>query len=170
MKRIHFVCTGNVFRSRLAEAYCTRYIEEKRVDLKISSSGVLAEKNIPGPIAWYTNRISFHEDLIQFMKVSWDQTTAQMLESADLIVFMEEYHFNWCQDHLGYKKENYEIWNIPDTFGTESPSSAILAIPDLTHQQKIDLGVIQKTDETYDLLKQKCQRLILPLPRDRNQI
>ena len=40
--RIHFVCTGNVYRSRLAEAYCASVCDAA---IQVESSGIAAGMN-----------------------------------------------------------------------------------------------------------------------------
>lgn len=45
IKTIHFVCRGNNFRSRLAEAYLN---SKKLPGIKVISSGIEAEKMIAG--------------------------------------------------------------------------------------------------------------------------
>ncbi len=89
---IHIVCTGNIYRSRLAEAY----LKAKQLPyLSFSSSGTevtLASKE-NGPISWYAMRLMSKYHLIPFMSFFSQQTTVQLLRQADIVIFM--HHDSW---------------------------------------------------------------------------
>ena len=60
---IHFICTGNIYRSRLAEAYCA----SKGVPgLSVSSSGIGTKLNRGIPIASYAARVLSERGLEHF--------------------------------------------------------------------------------------------------------
>ncbi len=88
---VHFVCTGNVYRSRLAEAYLR---SKKLPNVDTSSSGIKAQEGRNGPITWYASIIKRNQ-LVEHLKNYWTQTTPQMLYEADIVVFMtdEQYHY-----------------------------------------------------------------------------
>ena len=77
---IHFVCSGNTYRSRLAEAYLRSM--DKKPNTKVSSSGIIADKSKPenGPVNWYTMRLMKRNDLIKYMSWQQTQTTQPLLE------------------------------------------------------------------------------------------
>ena len=61
MIKIHFICTHNTFRSRVAEAY----LNSKRLeDVKVSSSGVDATGNYDGAVSWFAQRLLIRQSLI----------------------------------------------------------------------------------------------------------
>ena len=94
--RVHFVCTSNTFRSRLAEVY----LRSKKIpNIKVSSSGVTANENPNGPITWYAARLVKKHSLIPFLPQAWTQSTPKLFKEADIIVFMDEKH------HLHSKNE-----------------------------------------------------------------
>jgi protein-tyrosine-phosphatase len=116
--KIHFVCSGNTFRSRMAEAY----LKSKNITLlEVSSSGIAAEMNSNGPIAWYAMRIIKNNKLIDFMSNSWQQTTAELITGKDLLVFMKKSHHDFCKNLLS-QGQKYLIWNIEDIEGLPEPA------------------------------------------------
>jgi protein-tyrosine-phosphatase len=108
--KLHFVCSGNSFRSRLAEAY----LNSKKIPaLEVSSSGIQAKRNLNGPIAWYAMRIIKYNDLVNFMSDFWRQTTGEMIRKSDTVIFMEKMHYDFCRNFLA-PGQKYEIWDIED--------------------------------------------------------
>jgi protein-tyrosine-phosphatase len=108
---VHFICKGNTFRSRLAEAY----LNSKQIpNLKIISSGIKADINECGPIAWYAQRIIQNNNLIPFEKPTWEQTTELLLEEGDLTIFMHQNIYDYCVEHFDFKDKTFQIWEVPD--------------------------------------------------------
>ncbi len=140
--KIHFVCTHNTYRSRVAETYLKSL---KIPNYEVSSSGIEANLNIDGPVTWYAQRIFKNYDLAEFEKVKWDQTTIETLKDQDLVVFMDNSHLDFCTQKFGFSGK-YEVWNIEDFDETEL---------------KDDMNVIQKSEETFSILKDKINNLIL---------
>ena len=110
---LHFICTGNVFRSRLAEAYAKSLLKDKP-HIIITSSGVNASLSQDGPIGWYALKILDNFNLVPYMSPTWTQTTKEILDSQDLIVFMQPWHLKQCQDRFGYTGLNHQVWDIAD--------------------------------------------------------
>ena len=108
---IHFVCSGNTFRSRLAEAY----LKSKKIKgFDVSSSGVRAHENRNGPITWYGARLMKRHALVSYMSNSWTHTTPKQLQDADIVIFMDKKHHHHSRRDLGFTGKRYQIWNIPD--------------------------------------------------------
>lgn len=146
---IHFICSGNTYRSRLAEAY----LKSKQIQgIECISSGVEAEYNYNGPITWQAARILRDKELIQFMSNYWTQTTKELLDKSDLIIFVTDYQYNFCKEKLGYSGKNFEVWDIKDIndFGLmEGPNTL-----------DEDIKIIQLSDQAFSILKQKIDELI----------
>ena len=108
--KIHFVCSGNTFRSRLAETYLN---SKKLPGVEVSSSGTNAEKSLNGPISWYAARIIKNEGLVNFMSHDWKKTTKELIRGNDLVIFMTKYHYDFSKSFLS-PDQKYEIWDIED--------------------------------------------------------
>ena len=109
--KIEFVCTGNTFRSRMAEAY----LKSKKIqDLIITSSGIEANKNLNGSICDYTISVLNNHNIINFVSSNWKLTEKIDLENQDIVIFMDENHKEFCFNKLACNILNFEIWNIAD--------------------------------------------------------
>lgn len=108
---IHFVCTGNTFRSRMAEAY----LNSKNIPkIKASSSGIRAINNLDGDITSYTKKLLSDLGILKYTNKKWTQTTKEKLLKADLVVLMKEEHLSWIKDHLDFTPKNYLVFNVDD--------------------------------------------------------
>ncbi len=151
--KIHFVCSGNTFRSRLAEAY----LRSKSVrDLEVSSSGIKAHENRNGPITWYAARLVKRNDLVAHMSHQWTRTTLKLLKETDIVIFMDKTHHHHSKTDLGFTGKRYEIWNIPDLenlgFDTETGSDI-----------EEDVKRIVATEKIFSQIKRKVDSLIKTL-------
>ena len=138
-KCVHFVCTGNTFRSRLAKAYC----DSLGLDgIKASSSGIRAERNLDGTICWYTQKLIVENNLIDFVEPKWTQTTVDILKNQDIVFFMKKEHLDFCRQNFSYNAMNFELWNIEDI--TEGKSV---------------LEAIQETENIFNQIKSKVDKI-----------
>lgn len=149
MKKIHFICVGNVYRSRLAEAYFN-FCEV--AGIKAISSGIHAQNDSAGPICWYSERIILNNALVSFMSAHWKQTTRYLLETSDLNIFMDQSVFDVARNSLGYFGTNYRVWDIPD-FECKSHK-------DPKDAEAYDIKLMEKSEATYILIKQNIKDLI----------
>src|SRR5689334_8962489 len=146
---IHFVCTGNVYWSRLAECY----LKSKQLpELIVSSSGTEAEKHYPinGPISWIAMRLIKRHRLIPFLKHMPETTTQEMLTQADLIIFLAHGHYEYAKEHLSYAKTNYQIWHVPD-LGEFSDAESLLQGEKRMHEM---------SEKTFEEIQQKVDLLM----------
>ena len=140
--KVHFVCTSNTFRSRLAETYLK---SKKLPNINVSSSGVVALSNPNGPITWYAQRIIQEDKLVPFEKMIWTQTTKELLEAQDLVIFMEKSHYEHCVSQYKFKGKNYAVWEIPDVYAATKNS---------------EQEAIQATEQAYNKIKVNIEDLI----------
>lgn len=144
--KIHFVCTGNVFRSRLAESYANYLISKNHLkNITVSSSGIRADRDENGPIAWVTLDVLKKNGLEKYASPTWVQTSAKILSEQDKVIFMEPIHLRYSQDNFNYHQTNFEIWHIPDM----SPSG--------NRQQTLEFG--RRTLITLKTLVEKLLQL-----------
>jgi len=149
MFKVHFICQGNVFRSRLAEAYLKSICS---AGVKVTSSGVAANQNTDGPIGWYAAKIIKKNSLIEFASPNWTQTSVAILKEQQLVIFMTQAQLRYVKATLGFLPKSYQVWEIPDLtdFGYTSD--------DLSNKNLI--ASIKKSDQIFDQLKIKIAELI----------
>jgi protein-tyrosine-phosphatase len=143
--KIHLICTSNTFRSRLAATYL---ISKNIPGLVVTSSGIEAQGDLNGIISWYAQRTIEKNHLTQFEPAMWTQTTKEILDGQDLIIFMEKLHHNYCVEHFGYSGNNFEIWNIQDLNGL---------------RDETDLDKISRSEEVYGKITKNIDELIVKL-------
>lgn len=155
---IHFICRGNTYRSRLAEAY----LNSKRLSsLKSISSGIIASANESGPISWYGQRILQNEKLVPFESPGWQQTTKGLLKQGDFTIFMQQEHYDYCRKKLDFNPKNYEIWNIKDLNEFLFFSTRI--------RPATEMEKIKASEETFGIIKGKIDGLINRFSKKHNK-
>lgn len=108
--KVHFVCLGNAYRSRLAEAYA------KSLQLRgfeFSSSGIAAhlfEQRNPH----YTDLIAKNHQMLRFLSPGQRQTTSKILAEQDVIVFMEDSVLREAQKMFTFNYFKVHCWDIED--------------------------------------------------------
>jgi protein-tyrosine-phosphatase len=108
---LHFICTGNIYRSRLAQAY----IRSKSIPgLSVISSGTHTSWNGGMSIAPYATEMLRSHGLEAHASPSFQQTTKVLIEGSDILVFMEREHHHFCKGWLDRRRQKIAIWNVPD--------------------------------------------------------
>lgn len=148
MIKVEFVCSGNTFRSRLAEAY----LKSKMLEgVEVSSSGTRAESDKDGPITWWAQRIITNAGLIIYQSRDWRQVTPEILSLAGLVIFLGNNNYEYCREQLGFTGK-YQVWDIPDldvyADGTE-----------------IEAELIKRTDEIFTMIISKTDILVSELAK-----
>jgi protein-tyrosine-phosphatase len=108
--RIHFICTGNIYRSRLAEAYLR---SKKFPNIIVSSSGTKAMEQQKGPIMWYALRLLYRNNLLSYMSDTWEQTMPEHLINADIVIFIGKQNYVFCTERFSIPQK-YQVWELLD--------------------------------------------------------
>lgn len=138
--KIHFICTGNTFRSRLASTYLA---SQEIPRLKVSSSGTEAQKNLNGPITWYGQKLIKENHLIKYQENNWKRTNKKILNDADYIIFIQKQHLLDCQEKYAYNLSKHEVWDIRD----------------ISTRRQTDLEVIEESREIFNEIKIEVDNL-----------
>lgn len=142
--KIHFVCTGNAYRSRMAEAYLK---SKKLPNVEVSSSGIEAEGTWAGTLALYTMTTMKKHHLESYLSKNWHQTTKDLLEDQDLVIFMSKHHEDFCLNKLKSRIKHFETWNIHD-------------IPRTLFVERDEAEINRIAEETFQKIKIKIDGLI----------
>lgn len=106
--KILFVCTGNSFRSPVAEALLKKF----RKDITVDSAGI-------SPAGWIANgakNFLEKENAAAFLKERPEAVELKNLEEFDLIVVMEEEHKRNMVARWPQLEGKIEVWNVEDPY------------------------------------------------------
>jgi protein-tyrosine-phosphatase len=140
--RIHFICTGNVHRSRLAEAYCTSRCIPR---IRVSSSGIRAGSNGDAPISPYAADVLARYGLDLYAVARWQRTTAALVQARDIVVFMESEHRRFCESWIEPTRQKVEVWEIEDVGPVDAAEIA------------------NKVERTFAIIRQRTDSLLTAL-------
>lgn len=151
---IHFVCSGNAYRSRLAEAYFKSKIQGREITVSSSGTGAKEHKFGNGPICWYAMRIMKREKLIPFMSWHERQTAKELLEGVDLLICMNKSHLEYCRNISGNADIPFEVWDIQDL--NEMDGFIASDTPGID----TDINHIALTEQTFRIIAGKVDNLV----------
>ena len=113
--RILFVCTGNSFRSPVAEALLKKF----RSDFVVESAGIEPASRI----AESAKRLLEKENALGNLKSEPEGIEQKDVERYDLIVVMEEAHKQIIIGHWPKVENQIQVWNIDDPIYLPSGAS-----------------------------------------------
>jgi len=140
--RIHFVCTGNIYRSRLAEAYCN---SRGVPGIEVFSSGVRAGLEEDVLISPYAADVLTRYGLNRYAAARWQRTSPELVRASDVLVFMESEHHRFCEKWIEAMRQRIEVWEIEDV----GPVDAV-EIPN-------------KVERTFAIIRQRIDTLLAVL-------
>ena len=152
--KIHFVCRGNVYRSRIVEAYA----KSLRLNgVCISSSGIEADRHYPpnefppAYLAQWARLTAQEHNLDLKLSPNRTQTTSQLLNHRDYIVFVSASVFKDALNKYSFNQSNTKIWALKDVgdWSKQEPSN-----------QWSDR---QKRDYTFAQIKKELDKLFIEL-------
>jgi protein-tyrosine-phosphatase len=109
--KILFVCSGNAYRSPLAEAL----LKKLRPDLEVDSAGLRAVI----PVSRQVREFLVKRDAAQYLKEVPQGIAEKKLGEYDLIVTMEHVHTNAVLSVCPECKTRIVEWNIEDPYFLE---------------------------------------------------
>jgi protein-tyrosine-phosphatase len=151
MKTIHFVCNGNLYRSRTAEAIWKRDYAHLA---SASSSGIKRDVSRPkyGAFTWPAAYIQYNYELTPYFAQDSRQTTLELLQDQDLIVIMYPTIAEvFAERYPGF--DNTTVLEIPDL--NDSPDFSTKRTSD---QQT--LWIAHHADNTYRSIQEQLQAIV----------
>ena len=106
--KVLFVCSGNVYRSPLAEAL----LRKIRPNWVVDSAGM----RIVIPIAEEVKEFLKEENAEKFLKNNPETLSGKRLMDYDVIVAMESVHKEYVLSLCPQCKDKIVVWNIPDPY------------------------------------------------------
>lgn len=140
--RIHFICTGNIYRSRLAEAYC---VSRCAGGTQVFSSGIAAGLEQDIPISPYAADILARYGLDSHASARWQRTTEGLVRASDVLVLMEAEHLHFCEEWIDPARQKIEVWGIEDV--GPIPASRIP----------------EKVERTFEIIRRRTETLLTAL-------
>jgi len=110
--KVLFVCSGNAYRSPLAEAL----LKKLRPDLEIDSAGL----HVVIPISRQVRKYLAKQNATQYLKRTPQGIDEKKMRDYDLIVAMEHIHTNAILSICPECEDIIVEWNIEDPYFLES--------------------------------------------------
>ena len=151
MKKVLFVCHGNICRSPMAEAVFRHMLEERGLGERfaVDSAAVSAEE-IGNPVYPEANRTLVAHGLPASNHHAWQLTRADY----------DRYDF-----FIGMDQEN--IYRMRQIFGGDSQHKVGLLLAYTEHPREVeDPWYTGRFDRVFDLITQGCQALLVTLLAD----
>ena len=151
MKKVLFVCHGNICRSPMAEAVFRHMLEERGLGERfaVDSAAVSAEE-IGNPVYPEANRTLVAYGLLASNHHAWQLTRADY----------DRYDF-----FIGMDQEN--IYRMRQIFGGDSQRKVGLLLAYTEHPREVeDPWYTGRFDRVFDLITQGCQALLETLLAD----
>jgi len=104
--RVLFVCTGNSFRSPVAEAL----LKKIRRDIEVRSAGTEPASDI----APNAKDLLKEENALRYVKERPEAINEKIVNEADLIVVMKEKHRQELMNRYPHVREKIRVWDIDD--------------------------------------------------------
>jgi protein-tyrosine phosphatase len=104
--KVLFVCSGNAFRSPLAEAL----LKKLRPDLQVDSAGT----NVETMISAEARKFLAKQNAVQYLKKTPESLDTKRLRAYDLIVAMEYAHESIILQKCPECRAKIIVWNIED--------------------------------------------------------
>lgn len=145
--RIHFVCRGNTYRSRLAAAYFASLVDHR---FAISSSGIRTMNAKIKTSEKYTKATAKAHKLSYGIDDLKTHTTDQLLADADVIVFMNKDVYDDALREYEFDSRKALVWHIPDI--TDEYKAEILA-------RHSDQALVDGVASTFAKIRRQCNAL-----------
>ncbi len=146
--KILFVCTANVCRSALAEVILRKKLQERgRTDIEVESAGVRNYEGLPrdGKMVGMARKAGYEMGGVA------RYASQEVLESADIIICMENYHVVEVQKRLPYMLwERLYRFNVI-CFGEQTDLVDPSGNTDYIYQYSFD-----RLETGCEILAQKC--------------
>lgn len=151
---IHFICLGNTYRSRMAEAY---FKSLHLTQYSVISSGVLADRVKKRAISRYAADVLRNHKILHYAKSKSTVLTQARLDRGDIAIFMNREVYRQCLDRGMTPPRRSYIWDIPDIYR-----------PNIT-EAEYRHEVLPIAERTFHRIQQRTLELIAFLKRPKHK-
>jgi len=151
--KIHFICHGNTFRSRLAAAYLATIID---ADYAVSSSGLRANHADSPVVEPFAAALAKAHGLSFQLDRPRTLTTDALLAAADVLVFLQNDVYQEAQLAFNFDSRKALVWSIDDI--DDGLKAEILADGSEAAMRQATEPIFQKIKAQCDELKQYMTR------------
>ncbi len=144
---IHFVCRGNVFRSRLAAAYFDTLVDQK---FAVTSSGVATQDTDTQTFSPLAKPTAKKYGLRHGLYRRKQQTTDKLLADADAIIFLNKDVYEDARKNYTFDIRKSLVWRVPDFDLTEM--RRLLALHD-------EQALVDAVSGTFRQIQRLCDGL-----------
>jgi isopentenyl-diphosphate delta-isomerase len=151
---VMFVCAGNTYRGRLAEAYLKSLAIPGVV---VESAGVSVDDKINGRINDYTKQLQVEFGLEPYSKLTWDSLKQSRLNRADIVICMNRSVYQ-SAEAAGFKLPlRTFIWSITDVSNLVAQGTTVDAkIPHVARQTY--LRIIEQVNDLTTYLRRPAPK------------
>lgn len=158
-KSVLFVCTGNYFRSRFAEAVFNYYFGDGKSEWKAFSRGLKLQNLTPAQRETHVSIYSIEkmEELqipASFLDGQPTQIGQKDLDHSQIVIGLnQKEHAPMFQELFpNYDLRNIEFWDVPDSHKGMVPTKAL----DLVFCNTLKLGTQLTGIEVSDVASERC--------------
>ena len=108
--KVLFVCSGNAFRSPVAEAL----LKKRKPEIVVNSAG--SNPVVPDAIAGSAGTYLAEEGANHFLKSFPERLDSKQLDKYDLIIAMEQHHKDAILRKCSECENKIVVWNIEDPY------------------------------------------------------
>lgn len=116
MKTVLFLCSGNYYRSRLAEAWFNWHAEERGIGWRATSRGLALSANNPGTMSSFTRaRLAQHGiECQRYERMPLDVTPADFASAEHVVAVKQTEHRPLMQQRFPDWMAKVEFWEVHD--------------------------------------------------------
>jgi protein-tyrosine-phosphatase len=141
--RVHFICNGNAYRSRMAK----NYFDSLQTGIESVSSGVRADKNrhknVPA-VTGYADSFLSTQGIEPHQNLEPIQVTQEMLDTDDVYVIINDIVLSNMKAKFTPPK-NFYLWDITD------------------HNEQVERNLEDHTSFIFDKIKKNVDKLVQDL-------
>ena len=126
MKTVLFLCTGNYYRSRLAEFYFNHLAAERKVPWRAVSRGLRITGSNPGPLSAHTRAwlAANNIDPAEPHRMPIPVLEADFWSADQIVAVKEAEHRSLMQERFSHWADRVEYWHVHD-LDAATPDAAI---------------------------------------------